>query len=117
MELTRQHWLYDLWLADAALLCTVEPLCSQLTAALRASGATILDQRVHQFLPHGVTALWLLAESHLSVHTWPEERLACIDLFTCGRMDAQAVITQIRQQLRPVAERLTRLERGRAEHG
>jgi S-adenosylmethionine decarboxylase len=112
VELTRQHWLYDLWLADPTPLCTVEPLCSQLTAALRASGATILDQRVHQFSPHGVTVLWLLAESHLSIHTWPEERLACIDLFTCGRMDAEAVITQIRQRLRPVAEQVQQLWRG-----
>lgn len=114
MELRRQHWLYDLWLADAAPLCRAEPLCRQLTAALHASGATVLAQRVHQFSPHGVTAIWLLAESHLSVHTWPEERLACIDLFTCGPMDAQAVIRAIRQQWCPVAERLTRLTRGDA---
>lgn len=50
-------------------------------------GATVVGQRFHQFAPQGVTGVIMLAESHLAVHTWPEEAYAAVDLFTCGRLD------------------------------
>lgn len=46
--------------------------------------STLLQLTSHQFQPYGVTALALLAESHISVHTWPEHGYAAVDLFTCG---------------------------------
>jgi S-adenosylmethionine decarboxylase len=46
--------------------------------------STLIDVRGHRFSPHGVTAVGLLAESHLSVHTWPETGYAAVDIFTCG---------------------------------
>jgi len=48
------------------------------------SGATIVDRSGHHFSPYGVTAVVVIAESHLAVHTWPEFRYAAVDLFTCG---------------------------------
>jgi S-adenosylmethionine decarboxylase len=54
--------------------------------AARAAGATILDLNLHHFGPgQGVTGVALLAESHLSIHTWPEHDYAALDLFLCGR--------------------------------
>ena len=53
-------------------------------AAAHAAGATVLNYQWHQFEPHGVTALVLLSESHLSIHTWPEKGSAAVDVFTCG---------------------------------
>ena len=53
-------------------------------AAAHAAGATVLNYQWHQFEPHGVTMLVLLAESHLSIHTWPEKGSAAVDVFTCG---------------------------------
>ena len=53
-------------------------------AAVRAAGATLVDVVLHAFPGGGVTALALLAESHLSVHTWPEHGYAAVDVFTCG---------------------------------
>ena len=47
--------------------------------------ATLLEQSTKRFHPQGVTAFALLAESHISIHTWPELRYAAIDVFTCGR--------------------------------
>ncbi|MGP1281413.1 MAG: adenosylmethionine decarboxylase [Parasphingopyxis sp.] len=54
--------------------------------AAQAAGATILDLDLHHFGPgQGVTGVALLAESHLSIHTWPEHDYAALDLFLCGR--------------------------------
>lgn len=50
----------------------------------RAAGSTLLDLSSRKFTPQGVTAVALLAESHLSIHTWPEQGYAAVDIFTCG---------------------------------
>ena len=52
--------------------------------ACQTAGSTVLNHQWHQFEPHGVTCLVLLAESHLSIHTWPEKGSAAVDIFTCG---------------------------------
>jgi len=53
-------------------------------AALEASGMTVLDDIVHQFEPQGTTAVWILAESHMAIHTYPEANFIALDIFTCG---------------------------------
>ena len=53
------------------------------TAAQRA-GATIVNSAFHTFNPHGVSGVVVIAESHLSIHTWPEYGYAAVDIFTCG---------------------------------
>ena len=55
----------------------------ELTAA--AARANLLELNSHRFAPHGVTAVGLLAESHIAIHTWPDRGYAAADLFTCGR--------------------------------
>jgi S-adenosylmethionine decarboxylase len=47
-------------------------------------GATVIGETFHQFSPQGVTGVISIAESHLSIHTWPEHGYAAIDIFTCG---------------------------------
>lgn len=55
-----------------------------LVSAARACGATIVDVAFHEFNPFGVSGVVVIAESHLSIHTWPEHRYAAVDIFTCG---------------------------------
>ena len=55
-----------------------------LVNAAECSGSTLLTVSSHKFEPHGVTAIALLAESHISIHTWPEKGTAVCDVFTCG---------------------------------
>tara|TARA_B100000073_G_C23726601_1_gene569477 strand:- start:1912 stop:2256 length:345 start_codon:yes stop_codon:yes gene_type:complete len=46
---------------------------------------TVLEKILYPFAPYGFTGIYLLSESHLSFHTWPEHNKICIDLFTCGK--------------------------------
>ena len=112
MELERSHVLYDVWVEDARLLETVDLWQTLLLSAARDAGATVLKAHFHQFSPSGITGFLLLAESHISVHTWPEEGLATIDIFTCGTMDTACIIHRIRQRLAPCQETLTAIDRG-----
>jgi S-adenosylmethionine decarboxylase len=65
------------------------------TAAVNAGGGHVLDAS-HVLFPNGaITLVLILAESHLSIHTWPEEDLVAIDLFSCGAIDGQAVLDQL----------------------
>lgn len=74
-------------------------------AALREAAAaarvTVLDVRLHHFGPeHGVTGVALLAESHISIHTWPEHGMAAIDVFVCGaQADPRAALAVIEDRL------------------
>lgn len=108
----RRHLLYDLWVDAPETLRWAPPLRRLLVEAARQCGATVLADRFHQFEPHGVTGILLLAESHVSIHTWPEEGLATLDVFTCGTMDAEGIIEAVRTALRPSKERLTTVARG-----
>ena len=92
----------------------VETWETLLPEACRDAGATVLGARFHQFAPDGVTGIVLLAESHASVHTWPEAGLATLDVFTCGSLDAEAVVNRIREALDPVRETVTVVLRGDA---
>ena len=59
-----------------------------LKIAAQQSLSTLLDITSHKFEPQGVTAVALLAESHISIHTWPEKGIAVCDIFTCGESGA-----------------------------
>jgi S-adenosylmethionine decarboxylase len=109
-----RHVLYDLWVEDPRILERVGPLEEMLLEAARRTGATILHCHFHQFDPHGVTGLILIAQSHLSIHTWSEDSYAAVDLFTYSHMDPDAAIEYIRGYLRPIRERITDLKRGGA---
>ncbi len=55
---------------------------------------TVLQSNKHDFYPHGTTCVLILAESHITVHTYPEDNKAYVDCFTCGAIDPQTVIVE-----------------------
>ena len=78
------HYLVDLYGCDASIISDAQPTEEALMKAAKECGATILEFHFHQFSPQGVSGMILIAESHLSVHTWPESGFAAVDIFTCG---------------------------------
>ena len=81
-----RHWLIDCsdCRCDASLLQSRAALEERCVDACRAAGMQVVASTFHQFEPTGVTGVVLLAESHLSVHTWPAERFAAIDVYVCN---------------------------------
>lgn len=112
MPIPRRHILYDLWVADGAILEQAETWRKILTEAASTCGFTVVGKQFHQFEPVGVTGILLLSESHMSVHTWPEERLATLDLFTCGEHDMSIFVESIRAAVRPIHEEMELVKRG-----
>jgi len=78
-----RHLLADLW--DADNLTDIETIEAALRKAAEAADATVLSAHLHQFSDSGgVSCVLILAESHISIHTWPERDYAAIDVFMCG---------------------------------
>ena len=79
-----RHLILDLYACDPEILNDYEGLEQIMLAGLSLSKATVLRVIGEHFEPQGVTLLALLAESHCSIHTWPEIGYAAVDLYTCG---------------------------------
>lgn len=79
-----RHLILDLYDCDSEILNDYEGLEQIMLAGLALSKANVLRIIGERFEPQGVTLLALLAESHCSIHTWPCERYAAVDLYTCG---------------------------------
>lgn len=80
----------DLYECDTSHLDDLEWVKVTLVNAARLAGATIVDTVFHKFAPWGISGVVVIAESHLAIHIWPENRYAAVDVFTCGeniRMD------------------------------
>ncbi len=93
------HLLADLHGCDEQLLNDVKRIEAAMRHAAEAAGCVILHAQFHQFKPQGVTGLLLIAESHMSVHTWPEHGYAAIDLYTCGASEPIDAIEQLARAL------------------
>ena len=79
-----KHILFDLKGCSADLLDDARHVRNSLFHASLISNSKILKIDYHEFTPQGVTGYAVLAESHLSIHTWPEKGVAMCDIFTCG---------------------------------
>ena len=80
-----KHLLLELYRCDSEKLNDESFLRCVLNRASKLANATVLNLISNKFEPQGVTAIALLAESHISIHTWPESNYSAVDIFTCGR--------------------------------
>ena len=79
-----KHILFDLKECPPDLLDDEDFVRLCAWTAAKESKSKLINISCHKFKPQGVTALAMLAESHLSIHTWPEKGVAMCDIFTCG---------------------------------
>ncbi len=95
-----EHYICDLSNCSRQLLMDGEKVHSLFSQAVRKSGLTVVDEGFYKFSPHGFTCFLLLAESHASLHAWPEYGYCAVDLFTCAiGKDLLPLIQQIKSAL------------------
>jgi len=108
----KQLWTVDASLTPDSPVSDLGELSAAAVDAVRAGGGTVLDSS-HVIFPNGaVTLVLILAESHLAIHTWPEEDLIAVDLFSCGSIAADRVAGELIAALRLADARVQRMERG-----
>lgn len=107
------HVLADLHGCDAARLADAALLLAAAQRAARAAGAQVLRADAHGFgSGQGVAGVVLLAESHLSFHTWPEHGFAAVDAFMCGACDPRLAVDLLREALGAREARVQAVQRG-----
>ena len=112
------HYLVDLHGCDSDVIATVEPTETALLDAAKRCGSTIIEYDFHQFSPHGVSGVILIAESHFSVHTWPENGFAAVDIFTSGQtMQPQMAIDILTEAFCADRTEVMKVTRGELETG
>lgn len=95
-----KHLIIDQLFPDEKLLVHGGNFLLPMIDACEAAGAHVLNSFYHDFGPdQGYTFIIALAESHVSCHTWPEHNLACLDIFTCGKVEPETVFELFRTNI------------------
>jgi len=89
------HLLLEVYNVEYTLLNTLEPLLEVMQNAVCRAGMTILNTSSHVFQPQGLTVVLTLSESHCSLHSWPEQGCAAIDVYTCGEGNPKIVAIEL----------------------
>lgn len=104
------HLLIDLW--GAQNLNSPQEIEKVLRNCAIKAGATILHSHIHHFSPQGVSGVVVLAESHISIHTWPERNYAALDVFMCGDCNPYEAIAVLKDYFKPSNIQITENKRG-----
>ncbi|MBI4274398.1 MAG: adenosylmethionine decarboxylase [Rhizobiales bacterium] len=105
------HLIIDLY--DAKKLDDIELIEDALRRCVDAAGATLLHIHLHHFEPNGgVSGVAVLAESHISIHSWPENGYAALDVFMCGKAKPEACVPVLRKAFKPKRIAVSELLRG-----
>lgn len=78
------HILVEFYGCDPAILDDADLIKTFMETAAIKANATVVSSHFHQFSPQGISGVIIIAESHLTIHTWPEQAYAAVDIFTCG---------------------------------
>lgn len=108
------HIIADFW--GAARLDDLQLMESALRDAVNQAKATLLHIHLHHFTPNGgISGVAVLAESHISVHSWPERNYAAFDVFMCGDAEPAKAIEVLKQAFNPSEVKVDNLLRGEVE--
>ena len=106
------HLLLDLW--DASGLDDADLIERALRDSIKIAGASLLHIHLHHFTPSGgISGIAVLAESHISIHTWPERGYAAIDLFMCGDTHPELAVPVLKNAFGSSRAEVTNFQRGK----
>jgi len=107
-----RHSIAELGGGCSDLLNDEDFIKETLKEAASSCGATFLSTTTHRFEPQGVTAVALLAESHITIHTWPEHGYAAVDAFTCGsHCNPEAAINHLKHSFKFTEDHIKTIDR------
>jgi len=114
MKVLGRHIIAEMYGCNSGLLSDLDKAIAVLREAVEVSGATYLGEFHKRFEPWGgVTVIIALAESHISLHTWPEYGYAALDIFTCGeKADPWKAYDHVVKNFRPEKVNVTEMVRG-----
>ena len=115
MKTIGRHLIAEYYECRRDTLDDVSTVKQAMLDAARAIGATVLGDNFHQFEPHGVSGTVVIAESHLSVHTWPENGYVAVDIYTCGGLDPRIGFELLADRLGAQGCRVQEILRGLPE--
>lgn len=115
MNTIGRHLIAEFYGCDPSVLNNVESIREGMLAAAEVVGATVVGETFHAFTPQGVSGTVVIAESHLSIHTWPENGYVATDIYTCGGLNPHAGLELLGRHLKARSYRLQEILRGLPE--
>lgn len=112
------HLLVELKECNPETLKSLEKIRSAMVSAAKEAKATIMDISFREFNPFGISGIVVIAESHLTIHTWPEYGYAAVDIFTCGDIiKTEIAASYLIKQLECKNPSIVEMKRGIFSHG
>lgn len=109
------HLVVDFWYGK--IIDSEKTIKEILIEAAEKANNKLLDLGIHKFEPQGITGFALLAESHISIHTWPDKYYIAIDIFTCGNHSTpQETLKFLKKRLNPKKIQVQEIKRGHLEN-
>jgi S-adenosylmethionine decarboxylase len=105
------HLLLEVYGVEYSVLNTLEPLLNVMEKGILRAGMTILNTYSHVFEPQGLTIVITLAESHCTLHSWPENGAVAIDIYTCGPKNPKLIALELLKYLNSDNYRIRELDR------
>lgn len=113
MKSLGKHILVEMYDCDKRKLNNHARVQEMMETAAKVAKATVVASEFHQFNPYGVSGAVIIAESHLTIHTWPEYGYAAVDVFTCGEeIDPWVCVRHLISELKPKSHQALELKRG-----
>jgi len=111
------HLLVELKDCNPDILKNLEKVRSALVTAAKKAKATVIDLSFREFQPFGISGIVVIAESHITIHTWPEYGYAAVDIFTCGDLiKTEVAASYIIKQLESKNPSIVEMKRGILSH-
>jgi S-adenosylmethionine decarboxylase proenzyme len=113
MKSLGKHAIIDYYECNPQILSSAEQIREILISAVRQAGLHVVLDNFHHFSPHGVSGVVVIAESHVTIHTWPEHGFAAVDVFICGETkQSERIQTAVQDALKSARMERRTFDRG-----